>query len=353
MPIGYGPTALRQASSLSGGNLCKVNAMSWFYTRAKDWTFLRLPPENTPDKLKNEQLNSDEDYFDVWLRSYRIVDVRRGLRTFFPIVHSFISVPHRIGESREFHTITTPTNLQAIDGKRIDRVFAGSINLLGTTAYRGGKVRTEIGVFSVEEQDLAGPYLKVMEEMAKAAGVSFYELAKPFVQPIRTAMDLLMQATGEDKLEVGYLEEHSPVITGWYVVVRASKGTFKPADLTVDTTDKRLLASGAGIQDYPYILFEIRKLGTHEQWFMIPSVKAAYAELNDAVRRRDDNDITAALEAFEWTCTHSPDLLKKDAQEISNRIKEEVGENRGAAVKTGKAQEAPSLPLLESYQIGQ
>jgi hypothetical protein len=326
--------------------------MSWFYTRAKDWTFLRLPPDNTPDNSKNEELGKDQDYFDVWLRSYRIVDLRRGLRMFFPIVHSFISVPHRLGENREFHTVTTPTNLQAIDAKRIDRVFTGSINLLGTTAYRGGKVRTEIGVFSVEEQDLAGPYLKVMEEMAKAGGVSFFELAKPFVQPIRTAMDLLMQSTGEDKLEVGYLEEHAPLITGWYAIVRAPKGTFKPADLKVDPADRRLLAAGAGIQDHPYLLFEIRKLAKHDEWFKIPSIKAAYAEINDAIRRRNDNDITAALDAFEWTCKHSPDLLEKDAQEIADQVRKEVGGTRGTAVKTAKGKEAPSLPLLESYQIG-
>jgi hypothetical protein len=325
--------------------------MSWFYTRAKDWTFLRLPPANTPDKLTNEELAPDQNYFDIWLRSYRIVDLRRGLRMFFPIVHSFISVPHRMGENREFHTVTTPTNLQAIDAKRVDRIYTGSINLLGTTAYRGGKVRTEIGLFSVEEQDLAGPYLKVMEEMAKAGGVSFYEVAKPFVQPIRTAMDLLMQSTGEDKLEVGYLEEHSPVVTGWYAIIRASKDTFKAANLQVDPMDKRLLASGTGIQDYPYLLFEIRKLGKHEEWFKIPSIRDAYAELNDAIRRQNDNDITAGLDAFDWTCKRCPDLLKKDAQGISEQVKKEVAEIRGAAVKTGKGEVPTSLPLLESFRI--
>src|ERR1019366_3357156 len=103
-------------------------------TQAKDWTYVKIPADKTPDGLQHTPLNAEDGYLDVWLQSFRITNVRRGLKAFYGTVYSFISIPvldQNGGKKAEFQVLTTPGQLKNIDASHVDRIVVLKQRLLG------------------------------------------------------------------------------------------------------------------------------------------------------------------------------------------------------------------------------
>ena len=90
--------------------------MEWkkvWQQRANGWARSEIVSANT---LAGEPIEPDGAYVYIWLESMRITNVRKGLTRFFGAVHSFVSVPVLSGAERAtFHSVSTPTGLQALD----------------------------------------------------------------------------------------------------------------------------------------------------------------------------------------------------------------------------------------------
>ena len=76
--------------------------MSWWERigkrKTQDLTFGILNENQVPDKLKPKKIQSDSEYIDIFLRSMRVVDIRRGLKKFYGTVHCFIQIPHLLNQ---------------------------------------------------------------------------------------------------------------------------------------------------------------------------------------------------------------------------------------------------------------
>jgi hypothetical protein len=152
---------------------------------ASDYTYGSLP------SASQEALQAEGAYVSIFLRSVRIVNVRKGWNKFYPVVHSYISLPHLSGKVAEFQAVTSPSHLAELDADHLDRVINLNHRLLGPVPYRGGDLTCEIGLFSVKSSDLAKPFLGVLETMASVAGVSYAALAQPFIAPLKKGVELL------------------------------------------------------------------------------------------------------------------------------------------------------------------
>ena len=170
----------------------------------------------------------------MYVKSARIVNVRQGLTKFYGVVNSSMAVPHLSGASAEFNVITTPAFLKNVDAAHIDRVIQLDQRLLGPIPYRGGQLTLEIGLFSIKAVDLAAPYLEVLETMSKQAGVAFINAALPFAEPLKTGINLLVGGGDSSPLEIGVAASAWTPETGYFVVMRAPKGSVPVKDLRVD-----------------------------------------------------------------------------------------------------------------------
>jgi len=305
---------------------------------AVDWTFDRINSKHVPGGASEEPIRPNEKYVSVFLRSMRIVHTRKLWKKFYPVVHSYISLPHRSGHIAEFQVVASPSKLLELDGTRIDRVIAVNQRLLGPTPYRGGDLKMELGLFSVNSSDFAKPFLSILETMATTAGVSFVGAAKPFVDPLKKGIELLSGAK-DLNLDIGVATDFDKPETGYFYVMGAPKGSLESEDLKVSSDYKLIERSGRAVSQYPYLLFSIDSSSKRDEWFVIPEISSAHKELYRLVGAAGKRaEIEDALQAFRRTVLTSPDLLTADAE----RLVAEVTKDVEAAVPASLTSATPS-----------
>jgi len=322
-------------------------------TRAEDWVYGWLGPEQVPPNSPSGRIVPDTAYLNVFLKSARVVDVRKGLSNFYGVVHSFIKLAHPSLKTAEFNVVTTPTALKNVD-ERVDRVVQINQRLLGPTPYRGGDLEIEVGLFSVPSSSLAGPYLSLLENLSAAAGVSFISTALPFVSLILEGMKLL--AGGQDiRLEIGLSMTEPEPRQGYCVVVRAPKDALPLTSLYLDPADFRLLDwNGRSIASYPYLVLEVQAQRNRADWFRIPDLAKPYSRIKEFYRegpgRSEDTD--AALQMFRRVARTCDDLIIEDANKVAKGVASmyEI-ENANAATRGSEAGpvEFPDLQELNLY----
>ena len=327
--------------------------MGWWSSiwkkRAETWTVESLDANQVPDKIAHEPIAAEQTYIRIFLRSMRIVNVRNGLSKFYGTVHSYTAVPHLSGTKAEFNVLTTPSKLKDIDAKSVDRVISLNQPLLGPIPYRGGDVEIEVGLFSIKSADLAGPYLSVLEKMSNVAGVSYFSLALPFVEPLKEGVNLLVGAQQDSTLEIGLAQTFSKPETGYFVVIGAPKGTFKVSDLVVQKDYQLADQKGKALVDYPYMVICVEASARREDWYLIPELAAAYKDLQAQVKTGKLDRVEESFSVFRRMTLTSPDLLDNDADkivsQIETRIKNALGPTRTSAAKK------PTLPALKTVRI--
>ncbi len=303
--------------------------MGWwssiFTTRVKDWTYSPLEPQQVPGNVSRERVAPDTCYLSVFLQSLRVVDVRRGLTRFYGAVHSHISLPHLSGKTAEFNVLTTPSKLKDVDAKRVDQVIQIGQRLLGPVPYRGGDLEMEVGLFSIKSADLAAPFLSVLEKMSSLAGVSYINAALPFAEPLKEGINLLTGGEDDSVLEIGVAVNNPSPETGYYLVMRAPKGTINVNDIRVDGSDYRLVDRNAQpFGDYPYMILQVVASRTRDDWFKIPELSKPYQALKDDVRKGDYGATKESLVAFKRTVLTCDDLLAVDARNLVTKVETEV-----------------------------
>jgi hypothetical protein len=253
--------------------------------QAADWTYglLEPPAEQTTDSSRTLKVSTE--YLSIWLKSMRIVDVRRGSRKFYGTVHSFISLPTLSGKA-EFHTLTTPQNLKNIDSIKLDRVIVLNQRLLGPIPYRGGGVDIELGLFSINSGDLIASYLRMLEKMASVAGVSYVKTALPFVSLLNEGINLLLGSNEDTSLEIGLCTTLETPRTGNFVVIRAPNNEINLSNLKLDKNYGLIDSDGQPIRDYPYMVFCVESSLERDCWEPIPAISDAYKDLKMAFKQQ-------------------------------------------------------------------
>ncbi len=330
------------------------------WSPSRSWTHGWLDPKQTPEQFEGRQLDARKDYVEIRLRSMRIPFKRIGTKKYYGAVHSFISLSSvsDIGKA-SFNVITTPTSLQKVDPKNVSNVIQEDIPLLGPVPYQGGDIEVEAGVFSILENDLITPFLKVAEDISKTASIDVVSQAIPFVQPLQNAIYSLVGASDSNKLEIGL--KMSLKREGYLVVV----GDGRTGDLSTLKLHKdgRLYTGTEEIAKCPYMVLTIKALKNRRTITTIPDLLKATNNLLAALRTWKEETILEFYNAFEKVAFSSPDLLPDDAKIITEQTYEERvkpvldqirgrGKGKGKVLGiTAKADVKETMKLLNQIDI--
>ncbi len=315
----------------------------------QQWTYAPLEADQVPDQLGHNPIQAEQAYISIFLRSMRVVNVRTALKKFYGTVHSYISLPYlSLGSRAQFHVLITPSNLKDVDASHIDRVISVNRRLLGPVPYRGGDVEVELGLFSVESVDLAGPFLSVLEGLSSAAGVSFINVALPFVGPLLQGVNLLAGTQGNTILEIGLASTFDKPTTGYFLIMRAPKGTVNTANLRVQSGGFGLVdATGQPLAQYPYMVISIEASTRREDWFQIPELGTTYNDLKQAIIKGSIQSVKEAQTVFNRTTLTCPDLITDDAQKLVEKVAADVKRVETTLTGAGKV----SFPDLRDIKL--
>ena len=319
------------------------------HTRKKEFTFGPVGP-------LGPAIEKEKAYLNVLLLSCRVINVRSGLKKFYGTVHSAIEFEARsiVKPRPSVTTVTTPSQLKAIDSANLDKVITLTQRLLGPVPYRGGDVAIEAGLFSVKEADLAGPFLEVLGELSTAAGASVLGAALPFAGPLVKGFDLLAGAPGTAGLEIGISDTltSDKLRSGTFVAMRAEADSVDTKTLRLDDTNRIVGADGKQIRDFPYFVYQISGSAERDDFFRIPELAATHESIQKAIRENRDKEARDLLIVFKRLAMTSPDLLLKDAQRLAKLVEDEVDAILGKPTPTAVREPRAIRPLKEVPLFG-
>lgn len=320
----------------------------------KSWTLGWLEPNQLPDNFKGRNLEERKDYVEIRLKSMRIPYESVGARRFYGTVHSFISLDTLTSGRATFNVVTTPSQLQNVDARNLNNVIPSDLLLLGPVPYQGGDISIEAGVFSVLSDNLIAPFLKVIEDVSKTAGVSIVSQAIPFVQPIENAIYHLINYDQSNKLEIGISMPlmGGSVKEGYLVAVGASPDADFLSTLKLQS-DGRLFAGKEEIKKIPYMVLTVRAKKRRIS-YTIPDIKTALANLITALGKGEKDIILKYFADFKNVVYGSPDLLPEDADMIIDEtFKERVKPVLDRLEKPQKipAQKIQQKPLADAEKF--
>lgn len=317
----------------------------------QDWIYARLDGGQGP-AFSDQVISPETAYLNVFLKSARIVDVRKGLKRFYGAVHSHMRLPRRSQKPAEFSVVTTPSALKDVDAMHLARVIQINRRLLGPVPYLGGDLEVQVALLSVASSELTGPYLSLLETLSKEAGVAFMNVAIPFARPIVEGINLLTGASLDSVLEVAISTTMEPVREGYYAIIRAPKEALSVETLAVDPTDHHLIGPGGQpLVAYPYMLLELRADSQRSDWFTIPAVCEAYTAVQEAFRTGAQESVEQALQVFRRIALTCDDLLPNDADRLAHKIEALYKSRRGQRTTRffGRFNELPDLDTVDLY----
>lgn len=320
-------------------------------TKAESWFFSSIPAERVPDSLERAAIPPEERYIGAFLTAMHVADVRVATKTFYGAVASSFTLGSRSGGRAEFMAVTTPMSLRNIDAKNLDRVVTVNKRLLGPVPYRGGDVDLEMGLISFPSADLLAPYLGMIENVANIAGVSLIAAGvpiMPLVSTVKSALQLLLGASGDPQLQIGIVTTFATPMTGYFCAIRAARDDRSLQGLAVSSDNRLVLYDGREVTQ-PYLLFTVTASERRDDWAQIPELLADYERIRDAAKKGDMSEAEQALAVFRRTAVLSPDLLAKDGVRLAELVADEV-DSAFPAVPTAKGS-LRKLPDLSSIRL--
>lgn len=313
--------------------------MSWWDlwdTKSSDYIYAEIPGNKTKSGLDHTPLVSKTGYIRIFLKTWRVDNIREGWSEFYGAVHGYISTSRFGGGIVDVNAFTSPNQLQNADPKHANRIISLNYPLFGPVPYMGGDLSVKIGLFSIKSADLSGPFLDVLSTIASAAGGGAYVAAvKPFIDPLKKGIEAVTDTSQDTRLEIGLVKTYNVPATGYFAVIRADEAEIDKSKFRIDN-DERLVndSDGKPIRDYPYFVFTIEYTAQHETWYDIADLQQAYSELSANIN--DDNSTAAILQSaylrFRKKVKQSPDLIPPDMDRVLEEVRKKIADVTGVTV---------------------
>ena len=275
--------------------------------------------------VAGEAILPDECYIEIYVESLRLKHARKLASRFDGVVYVFAGLAQEGQESAKLASVTKPKELGNLDADGDDKIITLETHMLGPTPWRGGGLDLEIGLFSVKKSDILTPWLDYVTQVAETSGVSFVGQAKPFLGLIRQGLDLLSGQTKDCVIEVGLATRMKIETSRICAIIAEEEGSIDRSGLSLGRDNRTLLLNGVPL-DAGYCVFSIRCTKQRVDWGQIPELRAAFAELMQAIRdkKKDEREpVETAFWTFQQAVRVSPDLIQSDRQRLVHRAKEQ------------------------------
>ncbi|HWA84060.1 MAG TPA: hypothetical protein VG820_11520 [Fimbriimonadaceae bacterium] len=293
-----------------------------------------------------------KDYLSISIEAMWIVDVGKLWNRFYGVAHSHCTVDNLSGKPVDIAVVAAPDKLKNVDPKHLDREIVGPTSLVRKIPYVGGAVLLEVGLVSVKGDDLAAPYIRLLESLTKVAGVSALSPLATYAGPIKDGFAGLLGAGNAAELEIGTSRQIDPPKSGYYLMMRASRDEIDPAKLTYDLDTSRLVdGQGRPVERFPYLVLKVTASQEKDDYYNIPELGAGYSNLVAAARKGDSRRVKEELASFVRMATYSMDLLPDDGKRLAESVKAQFERAAASGLVSKVRGPAAAYPSLQEVGL--
>jgi hypothetical protein len=296
-------------------------------TESENWYFSRIPAAQTPEPEIDNLVVINKDYVSIDIMSMRLVNVRTLFSSFYGVVNSFVTIDTSKGAKAEFNVVTTPSKLEKLDKKNLDKVITNNIPLLTELPYFGNAIKLELALCSVKSDDMARNMIDLFSTMSATAGVSFLSQAQPYTKFLAVGLEALTGEVGDLTIEIGLSTNFDSrnLQSGYYVVMGAPSEGIDTNQLVIKRNDYKLYYNnGQPVNEYPYLIFKVSGKESRENYFMIPEIAEATNKVFDLLAESKSTDAKEALKKFTLTVMTSRDLFTSDKTKIIEKVTQDA-----------------------------
>lgn len=299
------------------------------------------------DAAPGSPIKPGEQYFTVSLECMRLVYAREAFTKFYGVVSGRVGFDLKSGPDA-ITIIVSPDALKGVEKADLGRVIVQTIPLCERIPYIDGGIDLRIALLSLEATNLLTGVVDVLTSVATAAGVGGYvEQAKTFLAPIEKGIDLLVRQGG---CEIGLYKTIDQPQTGYFCVARAPDKRLVLDKCRLSKTWELIDQNGNVTTDVPYFVLRVQAHDKKGNFARIPSIREAYAKLQNLAMGTDQKAADEAFEYFRRTVIWSVDLLPQDRDEMIESARKQL-EASFPAKRTAKpesvSEKRPAFPALE------
>jgi hypothetical protein len=286
--------------------------------RPVEFTYVpEIPVHEVPNT--GQDFEPDECYVSLYVESLRLERARRFGTRFNGLVYSMVTLAREWESTAKLTAVSKPDRLSELDDSGIGKVITVTKEMMAPTAYRGGAVSLELGLFSVKSGNVLSPILDYVVKVSETAGISSVTAVKPFIPLVVGGMNLIAGVGNDTALEVGVDTDLSLKKSGVSAIIATDKTDIDHDQLELKK-DGTLLHKGEALT-CGYVTFSFRKADEKADYGEIQELTDRFAELKTAIRSGNKRDANAAFRTFKLTSLTSPDLITADANRLVTKAR--------------------------------
>lgn len=275
----------------------------------------QFKPMNTLNLHTNFAIQADHGYFRVRFVDMRLARDVVGATILAPVLHAIFNIKLPPTDLHEVLIGAKP--FQDTKGKNLHRVYIAPQAITPIVPYKGNKIDTQLGLFSIPSRDLASEMLDLLGLLAGTAQRPDIVAAFGVANAVRRGINALLGLNGANLLlgwqgEIGNGEQ----VQQEYIVVTPSGTPLEKHRVSI--FDRRLLYDSRPVDQISYIVFAIEVSNRRSDWRHLPEVKKYFDAWNDArsvynlPAQKYNQAVTELLRALRT----SPNIVPADAERI-------------------------------------
>ena len=283
-----------------------------------DWTLAELL-QDPGLGIAGKAVEPDKCYIELYVESLRLEKARRFATTFHGVVYCFASLARYGNKRAELASVTKPQNLEKMESDDLGRVITVSKRVMGAIPWRGNPLGLELGLFAIKSGNLLTPLIEYITKISSKAGISVVTQFDPFLPLISEGLDMIAGQTDDTEIELAINTDVSLTESRICALVAIPKNKINTADLTIDSTDRKLLHNGKPL-DAAYCVFSIRYNDRNPDWGEIPALQNAYADIKRAILSGKHKEAEEAFSGFNRQLIVCPDLISTDKKRLKDKV---------------------------------
>ncbi len=307
-----------------------------FDRNAKKYMYASIDFSHVKDaNFSAEPLVGGKNYFRLWLSEMCLAKDREWFRSWYPIVHSIVSIQFG-NQEVNLPYVAGSLNLSDVDSSNLDRVIRLNHPMTALMPFNGGIVEVTAGILAMQGEDFLNRFIKVMGDFSNILVVPQLSAALSVAEPIAKGVEELLGVTngdlhlglhqafvggeggGANTLKAGYIaailaeENELDASKLWVVNDRLRYGT--------NANDSRLL------EGRTYMLFRIENREQRDDMDRLTNIRGPFDEAINALMSGEEERSKTLLNTSLAAALTSNDLTKADRRRVIQALRDEYKE---------------------------